>query len=37
MGCESLGAPLGRATAAALHLSDGPGVWEVRSYWVLTG
>jgi hypothetical protein len=27
----------GRATVAALHLSDDPDVLEVRSYWVLAG
>ncbi len=29
--------PVGRATAAALHLSDDPAALEVRSYWVLAG
>jgi hypothetical protein len=28
---------VGRATVAALHLSDDPDVLEVRSYWVLAG
>jgi HNH endonuclease len=28
---------MGRATVAALHLSDDPDVLEVRSYWVLAG
>src|SRR5260370_6072064 len=27
--------PIGRATAAALHLGDDPDALEVRSYWVL--
>jgi hypothetical protein len=27
----------GRATVAALHLSDDPDALEVRSYWVLAG
>src|SRR5438067_4033994 len=29
--------PTGRATVAALHLSDDPDALEVRSYWVLAG
>jgi hypothetical protein len=29
--------PLGRATVAALHLSDDSDALEVRSYWVLAG
>lgn len=29
--------PLGRATVAALHLSDDPVALTVRSYWVTTG
>jgi hypothetical protein len=29
--------PIGRATVAALHLSDDPDALEVRSYWVLAG
>lgn len=29
--------PTGRATVAALHLSDDPDVLEVRSYWILAG
>ncbi len=29
--------PVGRATVAALHLSDDPDAIEVRSYWVLAG
>lgn len=29
--------PTGRATVAALHLSDDPDVLEVRSWWVLAG
>lgn len=29
--------PSGRATVAALHLSDDPDALEVRSYWVLAG
>jgi len=29
--------PVGRATVAALHLSDDPDALEVRSYWVLAG
>ncbi|MBR8834824.1 MAG: HNH endonuclease [Stigonema ocellatum SAG 48.90 = DSM 106950] len=29
--------PIGRATIAALHLSDDPDALEVRSYWVLAG
>jgi hypothetical protein len=29
--------PVGRATVAALHLSDDPDVLEVRSYWVIAG
>lgn len=29
--------PAGRATVAALHLSDDPDALEVRSYWVLAG
>jgi HNH endonuclease len=29
--------PIGRATIAALHLSDDADVLEVRSYWVLAG
>jgi hypothetical protein len=28
---------VGRATVAALHLSNDPDVLEVRSYWVLAG
>jgi hypothetical protein len=28
---------IGRATVAALHLSDDPDALEVRSYWVLAG
>lgn len=28
---------IGRATVAALHLSDDPDAIEVRSYWVLVG
>jgi len=29
--------PVGRATVAALHLSDDPDALTVRSYWVLAG
>ena len=29
--------PIGRATVAALHLSDDADALEVRSYWVLAG
>jgi hypothetical protein len=29
--------PVGRATVAALRLSDDPDALEVRSYWVLAG
>jgi len=29
--------PTGRATVAALHLSDDPDALQVRSYWVLAG
>jgi hypothetical protein len=29
--------PTGRATVAALHLSDDPDALEVRSYWVVAG
>jgi hypothetical protein len=29
--------PIGRATVAALHLSDDPDALEVRSYWVSAG
>lgn len=29
--------PVGRATVAALHLSDDPDALEVRSFWVLAG
>lgn len=29
--------PIGRATVAALHLSDDPDAIEVRSYWVMAG
>jgi len=29
--------PVGRATVAALHLSDDPDALEVRSYWVIAG
>jgi hypothetical protein len=29
--------PVGRATVAALHLSDDPEALTVRSYWVLAG
>lgn len=29
--------PIGRATVAALRLSDDPDALEVRSYWVLAG
>ncbi|MGK7873792.1 MAG: HNH endonuclease [Xenococcaceae cyanobacterium] len=29
--------PIGRATVAALHLSDDPDALEVRSYWVMAG
>ncbi len=29
--------PIGRATVAALHLSDDATALEVRSYWVLAG
>lgn len=29
--------PIGRATVAALHLSDDPYALEVRSYWVQAG
>lgn len=29
--------PIGRATVAALHLSDDPDALEVRSYWILAG
>ena len=29
--------PVGRATVAAMHLSDDPDVLVVRSYWVLAG
>lgn len=29
--------PIGRATVAALHLSDDPDALEVRGYWVLAG
>jgi HNH endonuclease len=29
--------PIGRATVAALHLSDDPDALTVRSYWVLAG
>ncbi|NUQ65072.1 MAG: HNH endonuclease [Pirellulales bacterium] len=29
--------PTGRATVAALHLSDDPDAIQVRSYWVLAG
>ncbi|MBW4597419.1 MAG: HNH endonuclease [Brasilonema angustatum HA4187-MV1] len=29
--------PIGRATIAALHLSDDPDALEVRSYWVIAG
>jgi hypothetical protein len=29
--------PCGRATVAALHLSDDPDALTVRSYWVLAG
>ena len=29
--------PVGRATVAALHLSDDPDALLVRSYWVLAG
>jgi len=29
--------PTGRATVAALHLSDDPDAIEVRSYWVMAG
>ena len=29
--------PIGRETAAALHLDDDPDALEVRSYWVLAG
>jgi hypothetical protein len=29
--------PIGRATVAALHLSDDPDVLVVRSYWVQAG
>jgi len=29
--------PTGRATVAALHLSDDPDMLTVRSYWVLAG
>ena len=29
--------PIGRATVAALHLSDDPDALEVRSYWVIAG
>jgi len=29
--------PTGRATVAALHLSDDPDALAVRSYWVLAG
>ena len=29
--------PVGRATVAALHLSDDPDALEVRGYWVLAG
>ena len=29
--------PIGRATVAALHLSDDPDALKVRSYWVLAG
>jgi hypothetical protein len=29
--------PIGRATVAALHLSDDPDALEVRSYWLLAG
>ena len=29
--------PIGRASVAALHLSDDPDALQVRSYWVLAG
>ena len=29
--------PIGRASVAALHLSDDPDALTVRSYWVLAG
>ena len=29
--------PSGRATVAALHLSDDPDAFTVRSYWVVAG
>ena len=29
--------PIGRATVAALHLSDDPDALTVRSYWVVAG
>jgi len=29
--------PIGRATAAALHLADDPDALLVRSYWILAG
>lgn len=29
--------PIGRATVAALHLSNDPDALEVRSYWVIAG
>lgn len=29
--------PIGRATVAALHLSDDPDAIVVRSYWILAG
>ena len=29
--------PIGRATVAALHLSDDPDALTVRSYWIMAG